>query len=69
MDARDGIGDLSDGLSRTALTVAAQLGRQAAKVTQRALDEAAAQRSGSLRSGSLRAPSSRPSTGPNGGGA
>lgn len=44
MEASDGIDDLSDGLSRTALTVAAQLGRQVAKAIQRALEEAAAQR-------------------------
>lgn len=44
MEASDGIDEVSDGLSRTALTVAAQLGRQVAKVVQQAHEEAAAQR-------------------------
>lgn len=44
MEASDGIDELSDGLSRTALTVAAQLGRQVAKVVQQAHEEAAARR-------------------------
>ncbi|WP_405216506.1 hypothetical protein [Agrococcus sp. Ld7] len=44
MEENDGIDDLSDGLSRTALTVVAQVGRQLAKVVQKAHEEAAAQR-------------------------
>ena len=48
MEASDGTDEVSDGLSRTALTVAAQLGKQVAKVVQQAHEVAAAQRADEL---------------------
>lgn len=44
MDANDGIDDVTDGVARAALTVAAQMGRQIAVAIQRAMQEAAARR-------------------------
>lgn len=44
MDASDGMDDVTDGLARSAVTVAAQMGRQIATAIKRAMEEAAARR-------------------------
>lgn len=44
MDANDGIDDVTDGVARATVTVAAQMGRQIATAIKRAMEEAAARR-------------------------